>query len=934
MKLPLKSILQVACSLMIVGLAMACKETKVNPLPNDTAVRTGVLPNGLTYYIRKNAEPRQQAYLMLVNKVGSLMETDDQRGLAHFTEHMAFKGTKNFPRNSLVDALQKMGVRFGADLNAFTAFDQTVYKLDIPVNDTASLNRGMQILRDWAGGVEMVNEEIESERGVILEEKRQRKGAGERISEQTLPILLNNSRHVQRLPIGTEEVLRTFNPDVLRKFYHDWYRPDLQAIVVVGEFDVEAVEQQIKQLFGDLAKPTDAPKPIEYPVALTGKKTFHTVRDEEIKTVSLQCYNKEKISPLLTDKDLGNSIAIQLFNDMLARRIVHLQRQSDPPFLQASAGIGPVAEGLGGATVQISFLPGGIERGYKALLTELYRVQKNGFTEEELKRAKAALGEAQNNRYNNREKISSEAYANQYAQSFMQKTPYPSEEFLNKAIREQLDLLTLEEIDKLAGSFFTTTDQDIILLAPAGSKEVLPSEADLKKWIAEVEDGKIEKYKEPEAVSGLPGGDTQPGSIVEMKQHDEIGVTEWTLSNGARVLIKPTTSQEDKVLINGFSFGGTSLYNQPDYDAAMLAVPITLQGGVAGLDPESLSKILTGKTVQFQPFISDYTEGFSAGSNKKDMETCLKLIHLYFTKTALNEGAVTGMLRNTRLEMEKRNQSAGSIFMDTVNAFMTSSHWRKQPMTVERLDAVKPARAVEIFKERFADAADFTFLITGNYQPDSIKVLVEKYIAGLPSLNKKERAVDMGIRFADQSKTILVKQEIENKATVQIVIPGVYKGTPWENVQLNALRTILQYRITEHLRTKESATYTPSVNLQKSNFPAPRYAFTISFTCDPLRAKGLVADVKTVLAQLAQQGPTDDELDKFVAESRASIAKMSGTTDYWQSILLATLQNGYDLNEVNSVEKYIGMLSTDRLKNAAVEFLTKKPFMDFYLMPK
>ncbi|MBO9632085.1 MAG: insulinase family protein [Chitinophagaceae bacterium] len=934
MKRNLKKIFQPACFLLIIGFAVACKETKVNPLPNDTAVRTGILPNGLTYFIRKNAEPRQQTYLMLVNKVGSLMETDEQRGLAHFTEHMAFKGTKNFPKNTLVDALQKMGVRFGADLNAYTAFDQTVYKLDIPVNDTSSLTRGMQILRDWAGGVEMVNEDIESERGVILEEKRQRKGAGERISEKTLPILLNNARHVQRLPIGTEEVLTTFNPDVLRKFYHNWYRPDLQGIVVVGEFDVDAVEKQIKQLFGDLVKPADAPAPPEYPVALTGKKTFNVVRDEEIKTVSMQWYAKDKITQVMTDQDLRKGIAIQLFNDMLSKRIAHLHRQSDPPFLQASAGIGAVAEGLGGPSVQISFLPGGIERGYKAVMTELYRVKKHGFTDDELKRAKTALGEAQNNRYNNREKVSSESYANLYAQAFMNRTPFPSEEFLNKAIREQLNGLALSDIDKQIELFFSMPDQDLIILAPADGNEALPSEADIKSWASAVEGSKIEAYKEEASASGLPAPKAKPGTIVDTKQYSEIDVTEWTLSNGARVLLKPTQFEDDKILINAFSYGGTSLYDQKDYDAASLAVPITLQGGVAGMDPETLSKVLTGKMLQLQPFISDYNEGFSGGSNTKDFETCLQLMNLYFTQTGLNETAIAGMLRNTKLELEKRYQMPGNIFGDSVNSFLTNNHWRRQPMTVARLEAVKPARAVEIFKERFADAGDFTFLITGNFVPDSMKPLVEKYIASLPGLNKKETGIDMGIHFADQNKTIMVKQELENKATVQIVIPGTYKGTPWENVKLNALRTILQYRITETLRTKESATYTPSVNIQKSNYPSPRYGFTISFTCDPLRAKALVADVRSVIAKLAQDGPTEDELGKFLAESRASIAKMSHTSDYWHSILLASLQNGYDMNEVNSIEKYLGQINIERMKEAAKDLITNKPFMDFYLMPK
>lgn len=934
MKRKLKTFLHIACSLAIASLLASCGETAVDPLPNDTAVRTGVLPNGLTYYIRRNAEPRQQAYLTLVNKVGSLMETDEQRGLAHFTEHMAFKGTKNFPKNSLVDALQKMGVRFGADLNAYTSFDQTVYKLDIPVNDTASLNRGMQILRDWAGGVEMVNEDIESERGVILEEKRQRKGAGERIREKTLPILLNNAQHVHRLPIGTEEVLKNFNPDVLRKFYRNWYRPDLQGIVVVGEFDIDAMEKQIKQLFGDLVKPADAPAPPVHPVTLTGKKTFNILRDEEIRAVSMQWYSKEKAAHMHTDKDLGKGIAIQLFNDMLAKRIVHLQRQSDPPFLQAGAGIGPIAEGLAGPSVQISFLPGAIERGYTAVMTELFRVKKYGFTEEELKRAKTALGETQNNRYNNRGKISSESWANQYVQAFLNKTPFPSEEYLNKIIREQLNALTLSDINELTSSFFNMPDQDIIILAPADGKDALPSETDLKNWAAKAEASRIEAYKEPASASGLPALTAKPGTVVDAKQYSGIDVTEWTLSNGARVLLKPTNCQDDKILMNGLSSGGTSLYDQQDHDAASLAVPITLQGGVAGLDPEALSKVLTGKMVQFQPFISDYYEGFSSGSTKKDFGTCLQLMHLYFTQTTLNENAVAGMLRNTKLELEKRYQVPGNIFLDSVNGFLTSHHWRKQPMTVARLEAVKPARAVEIFRERFADAGDFTFLITGNFVPDSIKPLVLQYIGSLPALHKKETAVDMGIRFADQSKTIVVKQEIENKATVQIVIPGTYKGTPWENVKLNALRTILQYRITETLRTKESGTYTPSVGIQKSNFPVPGYGFTISFTCDPLRARALVAEVKLVLAQLAQEGPTDDELAKFLAESRASIAKMSNTSDYWHSMLLASLQNGYDLNEMNSVEKYLGQINKERMKEAAKELITSKPFMDFYLMPK
>ncbi|MGN6418536.1 MAG: M16 family metallopeptidase [Pseudobacter sp.] len=933
MKRKLRTLLYGSCLVLVAGFMAGCEE-KVTSLPNDSAVRTGVLPNGLTYYIRKNTEPREHAYLMLVNKIGSLVETDEQRGLAHFTEHMAFKGTKNFPQNTLVSELQKMGLRFGADLNAYTAFDQTVYKLDIPLSDTASLNNGLQILRDWAGSVEMENASIDAERGVILEEKRQRAGLQERITQKTFPILLNNARHAVRMPIGTEEVLKNFNHDLLRKFYHDWYRPDLQAIVVVGEFNPDEIERKIKQQFGDLVKPADAPTLPEFSVTLNGQKTFNVVRDEEIKTVSLQLYCKSKANPLLTDKDFRNGIAVELFNEMLRQRMGQLHRQSDPPFVQASAGIGPIGEGLAGPTVQIAFLPGGIERGYTAVITELQRVRKHGFTEGELKLAKTAMGESQNNRYNQREKISSEAYATQYANAFIQKAAYPSEEYINKLVRDQLEKITVSEINKLIDLFFDTPDQDLIIMAPADEKEKLPTEADLKSWKEKVVKGKVEEYKESASASELPKPVSKPGSITATKPIPEIEGTEMTLSNGARVILKPTKFNDDKILINGFSNGGLSLYGQADYDNALFAVPITMQGGVAGMNTQALGKVLTGKMVQFQPFIAEYTEGFSAGSNKKDLETCMKLIHLYFTKTQLDETAVAGMMRNTKLEVEKRYELPANIFVDSVNSFLQGNHWSKQPMTVKRLDAVVPARAVEIYKERFADASGFTFLITGSFEVEEIKPLVEQYLASLPATNTKEEAVDMNVAFASQDKSISMKLDLENKASVQVVVGGTYKGTPWDNVQLNALRSILQYRITEQLRNKDNATYSPAVNIQKSHFPQPRYGFSISFSCDPVKAKTLIGEVKQVIDKLAQEGPSDEEMAKFIAESRAGIAKASASSEFWQTLLLNCLQNGYSISEANSIEKYLGQINKDHLKNAANEFLKKKPFMDFSLMPK
>jgi zinc protease len=603
-----------------------------NLLPKDPDVLIGKLPNGLTYYIRKNTEPKNRAVLYLVTKAGSVLETDDQQGLAHFTEHMAFNGTRDYPKNELVNYLQKSGVKFGADLNAYTSFDETVYQLPLPTDSAKVFANGLNILANWAAYQTFDPNEINSERGVVLEEARARgKDAQERLRNQTWPVLLNNSRYAERLPIGKEDIIKNFKPETIKAFYHEWYRPDLQAVIAVGDFDVAAVLTAIKNDFGPLTNPANEKPRISYDVPPTPGTVVKIATDKEFPYTLAEIVVKHPQTVVKTPADYLENIRVQLFNQMLNERINEQMQKANPPFLFGQSSYGPFT-GHQNAFVTVAVAkPGELETAVKAAVAETERARQFGFTLTELERAKQNALVAVDHAYNERDKTQSSYFVAEYLQNFTTGNAVPGISYRYNFYINNINKITLAELNAMAGKFVSDQNRVVIVEAPDKDKDKLPNEQTILTWINDA--GKnLKPYIDYTTSKPLIDKLLPAGKIVSTQADSIIGDTTVVLSNGLKVVLKPTKFKNDQILINGYSFGGTSLASDQDFNSADMAANVIGSSGIADFSQMELDKKLSGKNVRVDPYISDVTEGISASTSPKDFETAMQLIYLYFTK--------------------------------------------------------------------------------------------------------------------------------------------------------------------------------------------------------------------------------------------------------------------------------------------------------------
>ncbi|HQS05629.1 MAG TPA: pitrilysin family protein, partial [Daejeonella sp.] len=684
------------------------KQVPSGTIPLDPAIRTGKLPNGFTYYIRKNIEPKNRVQLYLANKIGSIMENDDQRGLAHFMEHMGFNGTKNFPKNDLVNYLQKAGVRFGADLNAYTSFDETVYQLPIPSDDPEVLKNGIQIMRDWAQDATLDPAEIDKERGVVLEEKRLGKGAQQRMQDKYLPMLFNNSRYSDRLPIGTEEVLKNFSTETIKQFYKDWYRPDLQALIVVGDIDVDAMEQTIKAKFSDLKNPAKPRQRTKYSISLLNKNQFIAVTDKEFPVSVAQIMIKHPESKLITTTDYRNSILRSLFNSMIGTRFADMSKQADPPFLQAGANISGFLAGLDMYNVFVVAKPGEMERGFKAILTETERVQRFGFTQTELDRAKQSYLTNMESAFKEKDKTPSESLVNEYLRHFLEQEASPGIEYEYKMANSMTGGISLSDVNNLAKKYITDVNRDVIIMGPEKDKDNLPDEAKVESWISGTKQSNISPYVDQVSDKPLLSDKLSGGKVISESKIPEIGLTEFKLSNGVKVVLKPTDFKNDEISFSAFSAGGSSLYSDADFQSALYATAIIRNGGLGEFNSVQLPKLLSGKKVSVSPYITERFEGISGSTSPKDIETALQLTYLYFTQPRKDAETFKGLIAQQKGGLANRGNDPNSVFADSVAAILGNYNVRRTGPSVEKINQVSLDRAFEIYKDRFADASDFT----------------------------------------------------------------------------------------------------------------------------------------------------------------------------------------------------------------------------------
>jgi len=908
-------------------------QPKSELLPLDPTVKVGKLPNGFTYYIRKNSEPKSRVTLYLANKVGSVLENDDQQGLAHFVEHMSFNGTTHFPKNELVSYLQKAGVRFGGDLNAYTSFDETVYQLPLPTDNVELLQNGFQIMRDWAHEATLDPVEIDKERGVILEEKRLGKNAQQRLQYKYLPVIFNQSRYSNRLPIGTEEVLKNFKPQTIKDFYNDWYRPDLQALIVVGDIDVAATEKTIIKLFSDLKSPKNEKPRTNYMIPLNGKNQFFTATDKELPVTLIQVFIKQEKTPFKSVADYRKHIVRSLFNSIISERFGDLSKQANPPFLQASSSISGFMANIDVASTVVVSKPGELEKGFKAVWTEIERIKRFGITSTELSRAKEALLQHVESTYKEKDKTRTDKYIKEYLNLFLKSEAAPGIEYEYPFCQQTLPTITVDEVNDLIKKYIVDVNRDILLLAPEKDAATLPSESTVNGWMADVQKSDITAYQDQ--VSDKPLMATKPiaGNIVAEKKDEAIGVTELILSNGVKVKLKPTNFKNDEIHIIAFSPGGISLYNDSDYQSATRAASLVDYSGIADFSSTQLKKYLTGKKLSISPYIGELTEGFSGYCSPKDLETTLQLVYLYFTNPRKDVEIYKGVLSQEKAMLATRSNDPSSVFNDTISAVLGNYNIRRTGPSLEKLNKINLDRAFEIYKERFADAGDFTFTFVGNYEIEKIKPLLELYLGSLPTIHRVESARDLGIEIPSGKLQKEVFKGQEPKANVRLIFSGSYEYNNDNNDKLDALTKALNIKLTERLRENESGVYGVSARTSYNKYPRNRYSINISFGCAPENVEKLTNSTLDEIRKLRENGPLQIDVDKLLAEKSRSTEIQLKENGFWIYYLNEQFFNNENPNQILTYQEDFKKITPQTLKDATNKYLSGDNYIRLVLYP-
>jgi len=903
-------------------------------LPLDPAVRTGKLANGFTYYIRHNEEPKNRVMLYLVNKAGSVLEDEDQRGLAHFMEHMSFNGTTHYPHNQLIDYLQKAGVRFGADINAYTSFDETVYELPIPSDKPELLKSGLEIMRDWAHEALLDPGEIDKERGVVLEEKRLGKGAGERMRRQYWPVILNNSRYAERIPIGLDTVLNNFKRPVIARFYNDWYRPDLQALIIVGDINVDQIEAQVKQQFASLKNPVHERVRTKYTVPLDGKNHFMAVTDKEMTTTEAEIMIKHKAPELKTAADYRTALIQGLFDQMLSGRYAELLRKSDPPFVSGSAGISSFMGGLDDYGASVQAKPGELEKGVKAVWRETERLKRFGFTATELERAKTAYLNDMESELKEKSKTNSASYVKEYQAYFLTGEAAPGIDKEYQLTKDAMPGITLTDVNSLAKIYITSTNRDVLVLAPEKDKSALPDEATVNSWLKSVEAESLAPYNDEVSSKPLLSATPTPGKIKSEEENKEFNIITITLSNGVKVLLKPTDFKNDQIIFSGFASGGTSLYSDADYQSAANAAGIISANGIGNYNTGELSKYLEGKQVSVRPYINERFEGINGGATPKDLETALQLTYAYFTEPLKDTAIFKGIIDRSKASLANRANDPNSVFGDTVSAVLGNHNIRRTGPSLQKLKQIDLDKAYDIYKERFADASNFTFTFVGSIDTNTIKPLLEKYLGSLPSANKHEDANDLNIHAPAGRIEKTVYKGTEPKATVYLVYTGTYDYSPDNNVKMDAMKETLEIRLLQRLREDESGVYSPGAQVGTVKLPQQRYSFMVHFGCAPQNVEKLIASTLDEINKLKTDGPLQENIDKWRAEEKTSFEPQLKTNNFWLGYLNGQLQNQEKLDEVNNYNGLLDNVKPGDVKIMAGKYLNGDNYIRLVLMPE
>ena len=905
-------------------------------VPLDTAVTAGKLPNGIRYFIRVNERPEDRAELRLVVRVGSVLEDDDQLGLAHFAEHMAFNGTRNFAKQDLVNYLESVGVRLGPHVNAYTSFDETVYMLQVPTDTAGILETGIRILADWAGGVTFDSAEIEKERGVVIEEWRLGRGAYARIQDQQFPVLFHGSRYADRLPIGNKEVLESFDHETLRRYYREWYRPELMAVIAIGDLDPAAIERQIRERFGSIPSsgPDVRPRPaFEVPDHAEPLLTIAT--DPELTNSSVAVLFKQSLRDHTTVAAYRQSIVEALFTRMLNARLFELSQEADPPFLGAGSGQGRFIGAKEIFQLGAGVRSGGIARGLEALLMEAERVRRHGFTAAELTRAKAQLLRQMERAHAEREKTESRIYASELIRHVLSDEPVPGIAWELERYHEFLPDIMLEEVNRLAGAWLTEHNRVVLASSPDQADAQVPTVAELEDAFRQVVARDIAEYAEDLSDAPLVPDPPNPTRVVSADTIPEVGITIWRLANGVRVILKPTDFKADEILFRGTSPGGYSLAPDDRWLSAYYSDWIVSSAGVGAFSAVDLQKVLAGKAVSVGPQVLELEEALGGSASPRDLETALQLLYLYFTAPRLDSAAFQATRQRLFSMIENRGASPDAAFFDTLQATLTQGHPRERPPTLDQLEEIQLDDALAFYRDRFADASDFTFIFVGSFSPDSIRPLIEQYVGGLPSMRREESWRDLGVDPPTGVIRKTVHRGLEDKGRTQIVFTGPWTESRENRYVLRSLAEALQFRLREVLREDLGGTYGVGVGASSAIQPDSEYAVRVSFGADPARLEELTDVVFQEIRTFQQQGPADSIVRKVQETQRRGRETSLKENRYWLNQIAASLPYGVDWSTfMSEYEQFMAGLTAGQIRDAAARWLRLDNYVQVLLYPE
>jgi len=924
---------------LLLAFTVSLSAQQAPPVPIDPKIRYGKLDNGLTYYIRNNNLPKDRAEFFIAQNVGAILENDNQNGLAHFLEHMCFNGTKNYPDKGIINYFEKIGVKFGANINAYTSLDETVYNLsDVPTTRETIIDSALLVLHDWSGFVTLLDKEIDSERGVIREEWRTGAGAERRMWKESNKLKYPESQYAKRDVIGDTAVINNFTYKTLRDYYEKWYRPDQQAILVVGDVDVDKVEAKIKTLFADIPKKINPAERIIYQINDNTEPIIALVKDPEAKMTRIELeYKHDKIPAEVKLSMQGYVIGIvnSLISSMMGNRFEEITQQADAPFVGGYAYYGELVKSKDAFQLLAVPKEGNEMAGLKALLLEGEKIKRFGFTNSELERAKTDLLKGIEKAYNERNNQKNNDLTSEYVRHFLDNEVIPGIEWEYQTLQMILPKMNADMVNQVAKSYVTDNNLIVSFMSPDKASVIIPSKPEILAAIADAKKAELTAKAEENMNRTLINKAPKAGKVKKTSKNEVFGTTEWTLSNGVKVIIKPTTFKKDEIMLSAYSQGGSSMIKDiADLPSATLATSIVDNNGLGEYSQIELGKVLTGKIANVSPIIGTYEEGFDGSSSVSDFETMLQLVYLNFTAPRKDDNSYKALLNMYRASLANSASDPRKAFSDTVSTMISNKNARTVLMNLQTLDLINQDKALAIFKERFANPADFTFVFTGNIDPADAKTAkaICTYLGGLKSKKIIEKYTDNNVRKPKgEVKNYFTKEMKINKASNLIVYNASLPFNMTNRTVLTAIGSILNIRYLESIREKEGGSYGVGVRGSMNNTPIDEATIMMQFDTDPEKQAKLLGIIHSEVQEIVANGPRVEDLQKVKENMLKKFNEDLAENAWWENAILRYYQD--KINLVTDYKKAVEALTPELIQKTLKNITDQNNVLEVVMKP-